>query len=392
MKKILIILTLVGLFVIGLVYWLNSSGDSNEGELSARVEIQTNQSAFIWVSLNQAEFQEIGQTQAVFESESGGLLVVRASAGDKLSQTSLSIKVGQTKQVYLGLVNLIDAPVYSPGLVSHPYVTADFVYGLSPSVSEIAIRQVDEGIFSDLFFFDVPKISGLYWYDEHNFVYSSTDKGVGLVVDDTSSILDGYLGFAVLDRAVFLVSDQEVGKTVFGAGAKVEPIQTITAVGVVGQIFASDSYLFVPVYDNNAGIEHSHDGSRVYVYSHSGELIKKIDNLSLSYNQMLEVDELVFMASDRGLAVFDLNSDSWRIDLEMPEPIVDMTEVDGQVYILGQDSGLWQLDLGGSNPVFSLVSSPIAVGSFIINSLSSQNGKLYFSDSVNFYWLDLQSN
>ena len=389
MRKILIILALLGLVGVGLIYWLSSGSDPNP---LARLEVRTDQSATIWVSISQQEFQEIGQGQAVFESELGGLVVVRVSDGVRSSQTSLSLEVGQTKRVSLGLVDLMRPSVYSPGLVSYPYVTPEFVYGLNPSISEIVVRQTDEDVFSELFFFNVPKINGIHWYDEHNFVYSSTNGQVGLVVDDNTLVVDDYLGLTALDGTVFLVSDEGISKTTFGAAAKVEPVQTITAVGVVGQIFASDSYLFVPVYEKSVGVGGSHDGGRVYVYSHSGELIKKIDNLSLSYNRMLEVDGLVFMASDRGLAVFDLDSDSWRIDLEIPEPIVDMIEVDRQVYILGQDSGLWQLDLGGSNPVFSLVSSPIAVGSFIINSLSYQNGKLYFSDSVNFYWLDLQSN
>ena len=376
--KILIILGLLGF--IGLLWWLVSS---REGAV-ATVFVTADNQAVVWLSHNDEDFQEMGQSPVTFTSSVEGVLEVRAVDGRLKSQTAVRLTLGHTQKVHLGFQKPKAASHYAPGPVRYPLIAENFVYGLSPSTFNITVKQRQSDILPDLVFLNIPKVISLSWYDEHNFVYGSLGrKTVGLVVDDDLLVLDkSYSDFATKDRQIFLLSQDEVSRLIFGKDEPVEVLWVLGEARPVGQIFASEQYLYIPVHGSHVPSDsHSHE-ILVNKYSHRGQLLVSLEFPGAHIYNLAEVDNTIFVATFQGVIVIDTDINQRLLPLELTEPVVDILEKDGLIYVLTLESGLWQLDSNNLQAGYQLLVTQPPSQTSVENSLVIKDNRLYFSSKT----------
>ena len=350
----------------------------------ATVKITTDEQATILISHNDEDFEEVGRGKFVFSSKTAGVLIIRAVDGQYSSQATVGLVLNQVQTVHLSFKQPKTASYYAPGAISYPLITDSFVYGINRNTYDLGVSRRFDDVFSDTSFIAFPKLYRLAWFDEYNFVYSSRDRRiVGLVFEGDSVVLSGtYSDFAVKDGVVFLLSGNSVNRLVFGEGQEVETLWSLEETPA-GQIFVSGQHLYIPVLDEESELLDTHSrAAQLNVYSHSGQLVERLALSGADYRNLIEVGDLVFVATYRGLVVLDLGSGNRLFELELTEPVVDILEKDGLVYALTLESGLWQLDLSNRQAGYQLLVNQPPNQIFVENSLSLKDGRLYFSSQT----------
>lgn len=357
----------------------------------AVAEIKTEAGATIAVSLNGGDFSDIGTGEAVFESSSVGILEVLAYSNQGETRGQVEIRLGETTTIKLVIAASAQAEAFAPGGVSYLHVAEPFIYGLSPKTSEITVRSTQADAFSGRYFFDIPKLRRLHWYNEGSFIYSTLlDQTVGLMTPSGLLTLEGQVGFAALDNSAITATEQgEVIKLSVPTG------QTEVLFNLDGyrpsQVFADEDYIYLPLWPTVSDGGDAHNRlTTINIYTHGGELIKQLQTLHSGYVQILESAGLVFLATAEGLEVYDLEGGAWQLEFSLPEAIASLAKTDLGVYVLGQTTGLWLLDPESDSAQYALVAA--GNGPFIANSLLIQAGSAYFSDKDTIYRLKLDSN
>ena len=377
--KIFIILGAVG---CGLIFWwLLPSANTPV----ATINITTDNEAVIWTSYNDQEVREVGQGQYTFSSKTAGLLVVRATDNQLSAQTTVRLILGQTQDVHLEIQRPKNVSYYAPGAVSYPLITDNFVYGVNRDTYDLGVSRRFDDIFPATSFFSFPKVYRLAWFDEDNFVYSSRDRRtVGLVTGGNISTLEkSYSDFALSGEALFLLDSQGVDWLGLGQNQEVGRLWSFEEVQPVGQIFASNQHLYLPILAEESHLSDAHShGANLNVYSLQGELVNSFIVSEADYRQIIEVGNLVFLATYRGLVVFNLETTDRLFEFELNDSVVDVLEYNESVYALTLDNGLWRLDLSQPQAGYHLLAHQPPNQTSVENSLVIKDDRLYFSSKT----------
>ena len=377
-----------GLIVLGIVVWglLGSAGSP-----LATVNVTTEGQTTIWIAHNSDEFEPVGQSKFTFSSKTAGLLAVMVTDGSLVAKTIVSLVLGQVQDVHLVVQHPKQIKYYTPGAISDPLITDNFVHGINNNTSDLTTsRRVDE-VFPEVSFLKLPKVSRVSWFDEYNFIYSSRDKRtVGVVADGALSVLEGaYRGFGVRGEDVFLLSKNGVERLTFKENTPAERLWFFEGDPLAGQIFVGNQYTYVTILDEEDSLSDPHSRSDSYtplsllnVYSHRGDLTQQLAVPSANYLQILEVEGLVFLVAHDHFMAFDLETTDRLFEFELNDSVVDVLEYNESVYALTLDNGLWRLDLSQPQAGYHLLAHQPPNQTSVENSLVIKDNHLYFSSKT----------
>lgn len=328
--------------------------------MTADLTIRTEDGADIYVSQDRAsDFEKIGTTEVTFKTRTYGVVFVRVSKGEAVTERSVELDARGSQAIEVVLKELSGSERLLDKSFSYPYFQGSFVYGINPGTRSLSFENRVDDQLPEHTFIDVPYVDKVVWESAGRFVYRSPIEGVGVFINGEPSPppypnegTTRYFDFTkhedqpliLLDETGLYATDEDS----LGSNS-VERIAEFSFDGDAS-LFADENYIYFAnsTFESDGG-EGGNPALRettVTVFNYQGE--EKYGFATNEHpqtiSQVIDLGNETFLAlGERDVLTLNKDTGEVAIDSFYFDNTHDLLAVGEDLYVLSS-AGLWQYD------------------------------------------------
>lgn len=362
--------------------------------LTATITITGPAESEIYVKQGTEGFQQIGISQATFKTRSLETVYVEARLNQQVSQAEIAPKRRENLVVDIEIRPLAQAQRLASGPLIYPRIDDGYIYGINPNINNLAVEPLGQGTKSHPPLPLLPFLKKVVWQNSQNYYYLTLDGRAGIVrnsksvfddpgeqslegkaYDDVVNLGTGKFGLMASD-GLFMFNGVSLSSSAKLAG----PVNNSTS-----SLFVSGKHLYVSslIYEEEGAAHEELRGQETIleVFNLEGKKIQDY-NLPIAepiYRAVSQNGPSITLLTASGLYLFDTQTQALQLKTFSFGTVRDLLAHKDKLLLLGT-SGLWEYQ-NDTGQYYKVAAYPDGE-EYVIDSLATLNGKVYFSTSI----------